>query len=132
MPSGIKLKEVRPDQFAFWCPGCACAHHIYTEGKVSWELTGSHEAPTVRPSLSHNRGEKGVNCHYHLTEGKIEYFFDCFHELRSQVIDMLDWDERIHNQYIIRPRHENEVSRNRSPQTNKLNIVCGFNFNRGE
>lgn len=124
-----KLKEVRPNQFCFWCPGCKCAHHIYTEGKVIWNMTGAPEKPTVRPSLSHNKGEKGVNCHYHLTEGKIEYFLDCFHELKGTVVEMPDWDERIHNQYTIRPRPEKEAFRNRSPQSN---IVCSFNFNKGE
>jgi hypothetical protein len=126
MPHGVKLKEVRPGQYCFWCPGCECAHHIYTEDD-KWQVMGDLKRPTVRPSLAHNRGEKKAQCHYHITNGKLEYFFDTFHQYRSQVVEIPDWDERIHNPYIIRPKHEEASIRNRSPLSN---MVCGFNFNR--
>jgi hypothetical protein len=125
-----KLHECTPGQYCFWCPGCECAHHIYTEGKVSWTLTGGLDSPTVRPSLLHNKGEKGAQCHYHVTEGKLEYFFDTFHQYRSQTVEIPEWDERIHNRYSIRPQHEKaqqSVLRNRSP---KGNMVCSFNFEK--
>jgi hypothetical protein len=120
-----KLKEMRPGVYCHFCPGCGCSHWVYTD-EQKWELTGSVDMPTVRPSLAHNRGERKAQCHYHITDGQLVYFLDTHHQYRSQTIDMPDWDERIHNPYIIRPRHEGESRRNKSPKTN---IVCGFNFN---
>ncbi len=126
MSAGIKLKEVTPGTYCFWCPGCECSHWIYTEGQTNWQITGELAAPTVRPSLAHNRSERKAQCHYLITEGTLTYYFDTFHQYRSQSIDMVDWDERVHNPYVTRPRHENNTNRNSHPHTN---MVCRFNFN---
>lgn len=120
-----KLKEMRPGVYCHYCPGCECTHWVYTDNKM-WELTGDVSTPTIRPSLAHNRGERKAQCHYHITDGKLEYFFDTHHKYRSETIEMPDWDEAKHHAYITRPRHEENSSRNGSPRTN---MVCGFNFN---
>jgi hypothetical protein len=121
-----KFKEMRPGVFCHFCPGCECSHWIYTDGKVTWSITGEADKPTVRPSLAHDQGNRKTECHYHITDGKLEFFFDTHHQYRSQTIDVPEWDERIHNPYKIRPKHEGETIRNRSP---KSNAMPGFNFN---
>jgi len=78
----------------FQCPGCKCAHAI---AKGVWGWNGSLENPTFTPSvLTGHPNEKGeqfaVNrCHSFVTDGKIQFLGDCWHELKDQTIALPDW-----------------------------------------
>jgi hypothetical protein len=74
----------------FRCPACKCCHWIDT----SWTVSGTPEAPTVRPSVLVNRKGSGYyipafpTCHLFITEGKIHYLPDSSHELASMTVPM--------------------------------------------
>lgn len=69
----------------FWCPACEQAHAF----NASWQLTGTEDKPTVRPSILVTGGDKGISCHIVITDGMLAYQTDnCTHELAGQTIPM--------------------------------------------
>ena len=93
-----KLFEIRnPDgkhyAWAFECPGCGAAHHVR-----GWEWNGSHDLPTVRPSIlvTYKGPDTGVDgappavCHSFVTDGRIQFLSDCTHALAGQTVEIPD------------------------------------------
>jgi hypothetical protein len=84
----------------FHCLGCGNAHGIFIEGcdVPIWTWNGSMETPSFQPSIlvQGYLGEKdgtdmfGV-CHSYVTDGKIQFLNDCFHELKGQTVDLPDF-----------------------------------------
>lgn len=74
----------------FFCPGCRY-YHAFTIGGSGhgWAWNGSMERPTFTPSLLVNRGTE-QQCHLFVTDGKIQYLDDCWHDLRGKTVDMVD------------------------------------------
>lgn len=85
---GSKLKPCahgsRMD-YMFYCRGCE-AHHAYDP---RWKFNGDLKAPTFTPSLLVT-WPNGNICHLYVTNGKIQYLGDCWHELKGKTIEMED------------------------------------------
>jgi uncharacterized protein DUF6527 len=80
-----------PTRFSFFCPGCKCGHFFQTAGPPTWTFDGNMEKPTVTPSILMHLGNNQV-CHLIMTAGKIQFCGDCWHELKGQIVAMVDWD----------------------------------------
>lgn len=96
----------------FWCPGCACAHHVRVvptpEHPQPWEWNNDKINPTINPSvltvytklteLGERQAEMspipekldsvGVRCHLFVKNGFIEYLNDCTHALAGKTVKM--------------------------------------------
>ena len=86
-----KLSKVEGcDHLTFHCPGCGCGHFFNS----TWQFNGDFEKPTVRPSIkvTFSKGPPRVDvvCHFHLTNGNIEFCNDCHHELSGKTVPMED------------------------------------------
>lgn len=110
----IKLEKSK-GMYLFWCPGCQCAHSVWTENEGHqhpiWNWNKDLEKPTVSPSIlvnyRHPKGYSNENhapigykgeydndvCHSFVRDGKIQYLADCTHELAGKTVDMVDWDD---------------------------------------
>ncbi len=77
----------------FHCPGCKYSHpfEIDCEDR-GWTWNGSMDKPTFTPSLLVNQHSPEARCHSYVTDGKIKFLDDCFHELKGQTVDLPDWD----------------------------------------
>ncbi len=87
------ISENDPDgKYAFKCPGCNRTHHIPTKGPQAWGFNNSADKPTFTPSLlsyyEGPGGEKAKVCHSFITDGKIQFLGDCYHDLKNQTIDL--------------------------------------------
>ncbi len=92
-------KEFAPGDFrhVFFCPGCECGHYVRVQGPgPTWEFNGDIEKPTVTPSIlvTWDEGEARVKkiCHSFVVLGKIRFLDDCTHKLRSQTVDLPEWE----------------------------------------
>ena len=83
-----KLNSIGGVDLMFFCPGCQCAHGISTS---VWKWNGDLEKPTLTPSIL-SEGEK--RCHSFITDGKIKFLLDCYHELKGKTVDLPDWDTK--------------------------------------
>jgi len=85
-----------PAQYWFHCPGCK-NDHAFTigTGDQGWTFNGDLEKPTFRPSLLCNKDNPKRRCHSFVTAGKIEFLKDCHHELRSQTVDLPDYEGKL-------------------------------------
>lgn len=108
MPSWSELIYKRPDKvgvfknasaegcdhYWFFCPGCGSLHG-YKVGNcsLSWSYSGTRIKPTFKPSLLVDSHNPKSRCHLFVTDGKIQYLSDCFHELAGKTIEM----EEIHH-----------------------------------
>lgn len=97
---GIKLKEYTGRGprggrvLVFLCPGCKCGHPYEVDcADKGWTWNGSMEAPTFKPSLLVNEHTPERRCHLFVTDGKIQFLPDCYHELKGQTIEMQDFDD---------------------------------------
>ena len=79
----MKLRHTTDDKYIFYCIGCKC-HHGFNK---NWTFDGNIERPTVSPSLLTTGG---MTCHLFITQGKLVYLNDCFHELAGQTVEMQD------------------------------------------
>lgn len=77
--------DSHPEIWSFFCPGCACDHHVRIE-PGRWSLTGTPECPTIRPSVM--CGPRV--CHLFVTNGTLEYLADSQHGLSGKTIPMED------------------------------------------
>lgn len=114
------LHDIQDDKgqhygYAFPCPGCKSVHQINDQESVSigpkWDFNGNMDAPTFSPSLKvTHRHPKGYDndhpapadfdgeyvedvCHSFITDGKIQFLDDCYHELAGQTVPMQTWEE---------------------------------------
>lgn len=96
--------------FVFWCPGCKCAHGVWTTKQngvgATWSFNGDLERPTFSPSLlirftrdityaEHLQIMSGVPldlpqtvCHSFVRDGQIEFLSDCTHALAGKTVPM--------------------------------------------
>lgn len=96
--------------FLFWCPGCKCAHGVWTTKRngvgAVWSFNGNMEKPTFNPSLlirftrditsaEYTRllaGEKlnipKTVCHSFVRDGQIQFLGDCTHALAGKTVPM--------------------------------------------
>lgn len=58
-----------------------------------WKWNGNIESPTFTPSLLVNPGDESSVCHLFITNGKIEFLGDCFHNLRGTTVGLVDIPE---------------------------------------
>lgn len=84
----MKIKKLSDDRLTFSCAGCGCLHYA----DERWAYNGDHEKPTFTPSILVNYGE-GKVCHSFVTDGRIQYLGDSYHELGGQTIDLPEWGE---------------------------------------
>lgn len=88
------LEALAGNELAFPCPGCGnyhsfCIKRESNEAGPLWQWNGSLDKPTFSPSLLVGQGTKS-QCHLFVTDGRIIYLSDCWHDLRGQTIDMKD------------------------------------------
>lgn len=74
---------------AIFCPGCGCAHAF----DERWTFNGDLEKPTFGPSMLVNKSIPERRCHSFVTDGKIQFLDDCFHELKGQTVELPDWED---------------------------------------
>jgi hypothetical protein len=94
---GIKLAEmVKADgvthhAWLFHCPACDAVHQCDDR----WSFNGDQERPTFGGSvLVHEGSPDRARCHSVVTDGRIAYCEDCSHSMKSQTVDLPDWDSR--------------------------------------
>lgn len=58
-----------------------------------WSWNNNVIEPTFTPSLLVNTTDLASFCHLFLTDGKIQFLGDCFHDLKNQTVDMVDIHE---------------------------------------
>lgn len=83
-------------QVWIFCPGCKTHHAFTTKDSVfiPWTWNGDVEKPTLTPSMLVNQGYPESRCHSFVTDGKIQFLDDCFHELKNQTVDLPDIESK--------------------------------------
>lgn len=84
------------DSLYFHCPGCGMLHPYRVKGDAQgpmWSWNNNVVEPTFTPSLLVNASDPASRCHLFLTDGKIQFLGDCFHDLKNQTVDMVDIPE---------------------------------------
>jgi hypothetical protein len=78
----------------FNCPGCGCNHpfHVGFTGRPNWSWNGDYDKPTFSPSLVVFKDEPSQRCHSFVTDGKIQFLGDCFHDLKNQTVEIPEWE----------------------------------------
>lgn len=95
----MKLYKLSGDDgmVGFKCPGCGRSHHVQTKGDGAWGFNGDFDKPTFTPSiLSYYPGENDTKlrvCHSFVTDGKILFLGDCFHNLINQTVSLPEIEE---------------------------------------
>ena len=77
-------------QVWIFCPGCK-VHHAFTTKHpafIPWTWNGNVDKPTFLPSLLVNKDYPTSRCHSFVTDGKIQFLSDCFHELKNTTVDL--------------------------------------------
>lgn len=84
------LMKVKGGKLMFFCPACECGHWFGVEKpcNVIWNWNGDYIKPTVTPSIL--TGHIGINkrCHSYITDGKIKFLSDCWHDLKGQTVPL--------------------------------------------
>jgi len=95
----IASRPAHPDVM-FFCPGCQCAHGVWTSkaahNGARWTWNGDVERPTFSPSLvvtleypqGHGVPPKTVRCHSYVTNGQIQFLSDSTHALAGQTVPL--------------------------------------------
>ncbi|MDG4811920.1 DUF6527 family protein [Hydrogenovibrio sp. 3SP14C1] len=80
--------------YSMWCPGCKGKHFIHTYDPTgdydTWHFNGDVKNPTFSPSLLCHRIEHLPRCHSFIKNGKWQFLNDCDHELKGQIVDMVE------------------------------------------
>lgn len=87
-----------------YCPGCKHHHMLRTRMPSNptqqevddqrnniqglWTFNGDFDKPTFRASLLIGAHDATYRCHSFITDGKIQFLGDCFHELKNQTVDL--------------------------------------------
>lgn len=69
-----------------YCPGCKQLHPFPPD---RWTYNGNEESPTFSPSMLINKDHPN-RCHSFVTDGKIIFLSDCYHELAGQTVELED------------------------------------------
>jgi len=72
--------------YLIYCQGCGC-HHAFDD---RWTFNGDFEKPTFSPSMLVNKDDPRTRCHSFVTDGKIQFLSDCFHDLAGQTLELED------------------------------------------
>ena len=116
MPKTIIMREIESGtkrdlgSYAWiFCPGCKNYHRLRirmpknpTQQEIDdqrnnihglWTFNGDVEKPTFRASLLVGVNNPEMRCHSFITDGKIQFLGDCFHELKNQTVELpeMDW-----------------------------------------
>lgn len=95
------MKGKEAGTFLFFCPGCKCAHQVWTEGQTRWQFNGSMEKPTFQPSIKvewpanpdaseeFKEWRTARICHSFVTDGMIQFLSDCTHDLKDKTVPLL-------------------------------------------
>lgn len=67
-----------------FCPGCKCAHLFDSR----WTFNNDMDKPTFRASMLVNASQPEKRCHSFVTDGKIQFLSDCYHELKDKTVDL--------------------------------------------
>ena len=93
----------------FHCPACKDDHHVTVGGIHGWDWNGDVDSPSLSPSIRvtrtvYERDGNGdpipetvrqVDCHTWMTDGRLKYFPDCYHEMAGMKwIEMPEIRER--------------------------------------
>jgi hypothetical protein len=83
-----KLQILEDGSFAFYCPGSTFYHRY----DARWTFNGDFQKPTFSPSLlNYKPGQPNEErCHLYVTDGRIRYLSDSYHNLAGQTVDMED------------------------------------------
>ncbi len=77
----------------FYCPGCKSHHPYRIKGRDPvWQWNGDMEKPTITPSLLVNGTRPESRCHLFLTDGKLIFLGDCYHELKNKTVPLPECD----------------------------------------
>jgi hypothetical protein len=87
-------KELEPMVF---CPGCKCGH-LFSVSLLNlpahrWTWNRSMDKPTFTPSMLINKDDPKSRCHSVVTDGKIFFCPDSFHELKGKTVDLQPFTE---------------------------------------
>lgn len=94
------VSDVR--QYWLNCPGCRHSHAFTVGpqrggwGTSRWEFNGSMDKPTFTPSLLCNPDHPDSRCHSFVSDGRIQFLSDCWHNLAGQTVDIPDWDDEVY------------------------------------
>ena len=80
-------------QVFFFCVGCDEYHAFQVDAPSgpNWTWNSDEEKPTVSPSLLVNATlHPERRCHLFVRNGQIQYLADCWHEFKSQTVDMVE------------------------------------------
>lgn len=92
-------KEWHPEGglWQFNCPGCGRTHIINTvepnHNGAIWKFNGDVDKPTFMPSINEvllmgAEETPTLRCHFFITNGRIDFCSDSFHELRNKIVDL--------------------------------------------
>jgi len=88
------LASASEGSVAFFCKGCDAPHiiHIGQGSGERWSFNGNYDRPTFSPSVLVTWAPGRV-CHSFITDGRIQYLDDSFHEIAGQTVDLARWTE---------------------------------------
>lgn len=78
-------------RLAIFCPGCEGMHVVPIEGVGAWQWNQSLHSPTLQPSVRVRYGDNQPTdrqCHFFVTEGRMQFLADCTHKLAGQNVDI--------------------------------------------
>lgn len=84
-------KVVYPDEsihYLYKCPGCGYEHAF---SPAVHKFNGDVDRPTITPSLLQSNPQNYHRCHSYITQGKIQFLPDCWHNLKGQTVDLIDY-----------------------------------------
>lgn len=84
-PFGLKVRELLPTIYEFWCPGCN-NYHYFIAGRWIWNERLLN--PTVWPGIINEIGDDEGKCEVYINQGELIYSKDCGHALKGLVIEM--------------------------------------------
>lgn len=91
--SRIQPESEGEESYLFFCPGCECAHWVRVAGEnPCWTWNGDVNKPTVSPSV-HVMPNTATTCHSFITNGKIQYLGDSYHQLKGKTVEIPDFNE---------------------------------------
>jgi hypothetical protein len=82
--------------YVFFCPGCKYDHpfRVKPQGaRPVWSFNGNVNEPTFSPSLLVFKDDPTKRCHLIMTNGKIQFCSDCFHDLKNKTVDCPEYEE---------------------------------------
>lgn len=97
--SRFRLDYTGPDKtstkrLTFFCPGCKGHHFFLVAGNQPcpcWKWNGDRNLATFTPALMFQGGPNKTRCNSTVTNGRIQFYPDCSHELAGQTVDVPEY-----------------------------------------